>query len=391
MRIINKYLLYLHNQKITTSDKGGLNTTMLQVFSMCKALSCNGVKVRLFIEGDDSFDKNLDAFEKGAFTSELPFEVSHWSRMNSNQLFNKILIRKKILRLIKLEQPDIIMTREPFFLKPISKTGIPVIYESHNSRQHVSLNILHKYILKEIIKAARRKNFLILFCISKALSEYWIKQNVEISKVFVWHDGFDVQLFTNQKEKARARELLSLPKDKKIATYTGGLYPDREIESIIKLAQINPDVHFLIIGGPVANKRYFESLAIDSQITNICFKGFVDHNTVPEYLFASDVLLALWSEKVPTIKYCSPLKLFEYMASGRIILAHNFPTIREVLIDGKDAVFCKPSDFEDLNNQFQRALAFSGEETVGIAAREKAFALYTWDNRAREMINYLDK
>jgi glycosyltransferase involved in cell wall biosynthesis len=60
------------------------------------------------------------------------------------------------------------------------------------------------------------------------------------------------------------------------------------------------------------------------------------------------VLLALWSKKVPTINYCSPLKIFEYMASGRIMVAHGFPTIKEVIKHNKNGLLARPDDFNDL-------------------------------------------
>ena len=55
--------------------------------------------------------------------------------------------------------------------------------------------------------------------------------------------------------------------------------------------------------------------------------------------------------KVPTINYCSPLKVFEYMASNKLIVADAFVTIKEVLTD--KMYFVKPDDYDDLKSTFK--------------------------------------
>ena len=77
----------------------------------------------------------------------------------------------------------------------------------------------------------------------------------------------------------------------------------------------------------------------------------------PEYLY-SGYSVSLWSYEVPTINYCSPLKIFEYMAAGRTILAQGFPTILEVLHNNENAIIAKPDSFQDLYDKLKYALDF---------------------------------
>ena len=56
----------------------------------------------------------------------------------------------------------------------------------------------------------------------------------------------------------------------------------------------------------------------------------------------------IWTDKTNTMNYCSPLKLFEYMAAGRIIVGHDFPTISEVLTNNETALLVPPDSFEAL-------------------------------------------
>ena len=176
---------------------------------------------------------------------------------------------------------------------------------------------------------------------------------------------------------------MGLPINKKVFIYTGSLYPDREVENILLLAKQLPQHFFCIVGGPDKNKDYYVNLSSKMKLDNIKFTGHISHSLVPKYLKSADVLLALWSNKVPTINYCSPLKIFEYMASGTTIVAHNFPTIQEVLQHKINAFLVRYGDMDDLVKQSEIALL---ENSCGKLAREHA-KKFTWDVRVKKIMD----
>jgi glycosyltransferase involved in cell wall biosynthesis len=112
---------------------------------------------------------------------------------------------------------------------------------------------------------------------------------------------------------------------------------------------------------------------------------------IPSYLFTADILLALWSSDVPTINFCSPLKVFEYMAAGRLILAHGFPTIKEILVDGVNAYLANPNDLNDLDKKFKQALNDENEKIISNTARKDAFEKYSWSVRTNIIVNEFKK
>ena len=310
---------------VQPSKSGGLNTTLLQVFSMCTAFVNAGYKVTLAMQKNEGFEHNSEIFIKNTFKSGINFKISTWNQKSKNVFLNRVLVKSRIIEKVKKNKPDIVFTRDESILNALTKFNIPLIYESHNARLHSRNIILHKFLERRLLLASGSPNFKCLFSISKALSKYWEQKGVPRKKLFAWHDGFEATLFENYIEKNNARSKLNLSKDRTIVTYTGGLYPDREIENIIQLAKEFPELCFLVIGGPEKNRQHYQKIAYDEAVTNINFMGFIKHNLIPNYLYASDILLALWSSRVPTINYCSPLKIFEYMAAGRTIVAHDFP------------------------------------------------------------------
>ena len=103
-------------------------------------------------------------------------------------------------------------------------------------------------------------------------------------KLFAWHDGFDASIFEKHINKDIAKSKLGLPVNKTIVTYTGGLYPDRDTENIIYLANDFPELYFIVIGGPEINRQYFQRISKEKSVSNINFMGFVKHNLIPNYL-----------------------------------------------------------------------------------------------------------
>ena len=84
------------------------------------------------------------------------------------------------------------------------------------------------------------------------------------------------------------------------------------------------------------------------QLDNILILGRKPKNEVPYYLKSADILLL---PNIPinkeSIEYTSPIKMFEYMASQRLIIASRLPSIEEIL-NSKNAVFFKAGDAQDL-------------------------------------------
>ena len=94
----------------------------------------------------------------------------------------------------------------------------------------------------------------------------------------------------------------------------------------------------------------------------------------------------IWSKDVPTINYCSPMKVFEYMSSGNLIVGHGFITIKEILTDGKNAYLADPDSYHELSAKLKIALNEIGQTDIGLKARRLAKANYSWDKRAKTII-----
>jgi len=123
---------------------------------------------------------------------------------------------------------------------------------------------------------------------------------------------------------------------------------DRVISAIAKDGAEHPRMLFVIGDGPAraALEAQAEALGIASRVV---FTGIVPREEIPVYVSTFDIAL-----QPAVVSYASPLKLFEYLALGRAIVAPNQPNICEVLDDGVNAVLFDPKDPEGLTNAIGR-------------------------------------
>ena len=367
-------ILYLHNSEYSSSM-----ANLIQIKAMCKAMSDRKMDVTLSLQANGK--KNLQVI------TEYPYNIDFRKRIINNKKIDKYINIQSVKKVINKINPDIIYLRSPLLLKQAENSKKPLIIELHNNKLHQGYAWLDKYWSRFLIRMSKSEQILKIVCISQALSDYWIKKGIPYEKVIIAHDAIDHQQFEKPLDRLEARRYLNLPMNNKIITYVGRLYKNRKIENILELVKTYSDALFLIIGGPDIQSQYYKEKADKLKLKNIIFKGQIPHENIYNYLYASDVLLGLWSSDVPTINYCSPLKLFEYMASGRIIVAHGFPTVKEVLTHKQNAILSEPDSLDDLIRKTGESLELSYPSSMADNARQLVMEYYTWENRTHKIFD----
>ena len=352
---------------------------LVQVLSMCKAMSELGNEVILSIPSlyYKTDNKIIDIYN---------YKILLRKGENRFGKFKKYLDRQAIRSVVNTIKPDLIYLREPLLLSQISNLYIPIIMELHNNKLHLGYNFLNNYWKYYVIKNTKNNRIKLIVTISNALTNFWVKEGIPKEKIITEHDCVDTELYKNELSKKEAREILKIDSNRPIITYLGRIYKNRRIDDIVKLSKIFNEINFYVVGGPNERAEFYSKLANKENINNLTFVGQVPHEKTPLYLYASDILLALWSKDVPTINYCSPLKIFEYMASGRIIIAYNFPTIGEVLKNNETALLVEPESIQGLAEAINYALN-NDLSDLGRNARREAFINYSWYGRAHRILN----
>lgn len=272
---------------------------------------------------------------------------------------------------------------------------LPTVYELHDVP---SENRRQRGMLAALVASER---LLGLVTITRALRDHLrraLPAGFPERRLLVAPDGVDESAVELAVDRRRARRTLGLdpvldPGDRRLAVYTGHLYTGRGIGLILDLARRRPDHRFLLVGGTPddIDRRRRQAEGLD----NVTFAGFVAPAEIPLYLRAADVLLMPYADRVAvagggdTAAWASPLKMFEYLAAGRPILASTLPVLQEVLTDGRNALLLPHGAPE----RWSQALARLRDdpptaERLARTAREDA-AGFTWRRRAERLLDEL--
>ncbi len=216
--------------------------------------------------------------------------------------------------------------------------------------------------------------------------ELWINYGISSDKIFVAHDGVDLAEFKRiaKLKKKELRKKLGLPLEKEIICYVGSLSKDRGIEFILEAATFYKDKNylFLIIGGRNSEINKYKNKL---KTNNIVFTGYIENSKVPLYLRCADLLVMPYQRKVVTIDGCSPMKIFEYLASGGYILTPIFSSFCEVMKDFEGITFYEPEDSRKFIFEIDKILP--NPNALRFHDRFDKLNKYSWQNRAKKLLN----
>ena len=179
-----------------------------------------------------------------------------------------------------------------------------------------------------------------------------------------------------------------------IVGYAGHLYPWKGVDVLLEAIERLRGVSALIVGGHEAegDRARLESRAVRLGISHrVMFTGHVEPSRVAALLQRSTILVLPNPPSAASTHFTSPLKLFEYMATGRAIVASDLPAIREVLQDDKNALLVPAGDPAALARAIERLTA--DREMAMRLARQALddVADYTWERRASRLEALLDE
>ena len=221
----------------------------------------------------------------------------------------------------------------------------------------------------------------LILAVSRELGEALVSAGAERSKVEVLPNGVDVDLFRPDGPSRRAGL-----EGKLVVGFVGSLKRWHGIDVLaagFRRVASNPRLHLLVLGsGPVAKEIDDLALELPGRVTRV---DAVPHQEVPEYLRAMDLAVAPY----PALErfYFSPLKVLEYMAAGRAIIAARIGQVSELLRHEDTGILIEPGDPEALARAIERLAA--DEElrlSLGRAASVEARGAHPWTERAGRII-----
>lgn len=352
---------------------------------MARAFYKNSAKIsfRGFIDKNIDIECSHEIIEKWqTFCSDVL--LSPFTRNLFNNKINLAYLRAYygVFRELRTGKYDFLFTRSIaiVFVLYLLRFDGKIILELHNNKLAgpKALDWCYKCMLK-------RRDNLSIIVISGALKKYFLNLGIKERKICAFHDGVDLDAVRRTRDrKLEIKKMFG--NDKIVFTYAGSLYADRKISRIVKLAISYPDLNFLVIGGTEKEIAAILSSEGNPLLENLIFLGRIRGEEVQSWLLSSDVLLALWSWEVRTMKYCSPLKVFEYLLTQKIFICEAFPTILEV-IDESNAILVEPENMQELTVGVKAAVDLVKSGVSMGNNYDLVRSRYTWVLRASEILS----
>ncbi len=382
-------IIYIANSRIPTEKAHGH-----QIMKMCETFSALGADLELVVPRRVSRDfsgKNPFAYygiKENFVIRKLNIIDPYWLMRFPGGIYLKVqaaffMIGLFFYFLFKRGRKDcVIYTRDEHLLPLLLFFSSQVVWEAH------ALPRNKNYYLSSWRKCS------LLVCLTKQMKNDLAELGITEDKIHVSPDAVDLDVFGIEISPEEARKKVGLPIDRIILGYTGSFKTkgmDKGIKDIIGALKIigGKNILFVAVGGNEDDLAEYGRLAAAAGVAGqVKLLSKVEQKQLAVFQQAFDMLLMPFPRTRHYLYYMSPLKMFEYMAAKRPIIASDLPTIREVL-DEANCIFVRPDDPADLAEKISAVAANPGEFEKNSQEAYNKVEDYTWEKRAQDILNLL--
>ncbi len=383
-------LLYLADIRLPLERANGLQTV-----STCHALAARGHRVTLLVRPDTAAGTR----DPLSFYGLAPIDGLTIARVpvaGPAPLRRAHYLAAAVKRSLAPPRPTVIFTRDlgvAALLARLPRPGRPpLLYESHGYAPTVSALMPTLHARAASASAAK------LARLERRERRVWASADGYVTLTAA-HAEELADRFGPRPAVAVVPDGARLPADRvftwsgpratqPIVAYAGHLYPWKGVDVLIEALALVPDVAGRIVGGHPRESdlgRVTALAATRGLGSRIVFTGLLPPHEVAGAIAEADILVLPNTATEVSARYTSPLKLFEYLAAGRPIVASRLPALAEVLEDGVNALLVAPEDPQALADAIRR-LAADPALAVRLAARAFADAeRYSWARRAERL------
>lgn len=377
MRILYLSISYIPSRRASS----------VQVMKMCHAFAKHGHEVSLVSKRTPERQEIQNGDDYHFYGVTRNFEITKLDRPVT--VGGGIVYAREMERVLykKRHEVDLVYSRDAVGAWNAIRLGMPVVFEAHG----LPANAWSRFFWKKIVASPYLKRFV---TISAALRDELVRQGLAPSSTpaCVAHDGADTpsELLT-----AAPPPHPTLALEGPHLGYVGQLWRGKGMELIATLAGRMPRCVFHVVGG---NDRDVQTWQDSSLPPNVVLHGFVPHGMLTNYYRHFDMLMMPYQKQVygatgkeDTSRWMSPLKMFEYMATGKPIISSDLPVLREVLEHESNALLVPPDELCKWEEAICRLLGDTElRNQLGNTAKRDLLTQYTWDSRAMKVLDGLE-
>ena len=274
------------------------------------------------------------------------------------------------------------------------KHSIPLVLEVNSPLTYEEEKYRGGSVFPSLSRWAERRTWRradLLVAVSQALCNHFEEAGVKARKVEILPNAVDTRLFRPEVDDSQLRNRLK-PDGRFVVGFVGSFKAWHGVDFLLEafkwLRGDDASYHLLLVGdGPMRAKLEEETrwLGLQEAVTLV---GSVPHEEVPRYLALMDVAVAPY----PALDdfYFSPLKLYEYMAGGRAVVASRIGQVAEVIADGFTGLLYEPGNEEALLGCIRRLRT---DESLRIELGQNArmaCSKNTWRQNAERVVGWVE-
>lgn len=207
-------------------------------------------------------------------------------------------------------------------------------------------------------------------------------------KIKIIPNGVNVDLFLESVDVAQTRAELGVG-DAPIMMFVGGFQMwhglDKLLEALAEIVKTLPETHLVLVGDGPARPFVEENIRRLNLTNFVTITGFQPHVRIPQLLAVADVVTVPYP-KLPQEMWFSPLKLYEYMAAGKAIVASSAGQIKNVLRHNENGLLVTPGDVMELAHACLHLLQNKAERgRLGANAQQEAETEHAWSRQIERL------
>lgn len=377
----------------------------VQTIRMCEGFSKNGWEVKLAHANRKQVSHDLIGQSVSNFYAvQEPVDVASVPYLDTNPLvpiigaelakpfliFSNLSFSIVALIFAMSDDSDIFITRDWPVAVALVMAGIPTVYSAHTVHAKGFSSRAQK-IFKLIAESEPLK---LVVANSRGTADGMSDLGVPEEKILTIPNAVDISDYEPEIQKYEARKQVGLPLDKNLAIYTGSLFVPKGSHLLAK-ASAYFEGEVILVGGKPDEVEEMRDFVRKNELSDVTIVGHVKPRLVPLYQFAADVLvlppLAGNYERRHQAEFTSPLKLFEYMAARRPIIASRLSSIEDILTHDENALLVEPGDPKVLGEGIGQLLNDSRRAARLTDNAAETVRQYTWEARAAKILDRLSK
>jgi glycosyltransferase involved in cell wall biosynthesis len=266
----------------------------------------------------------------------------------------------------------------------VLEVNSPYSYQKQTFDETLYFRHLLRFFERHICRTASR-----VIVVSTPLKKFLVSIGVPEERIIVMPNGTDPEAFHPNLDGHEIRRQYGL-EDKMVIGFTGILRPwhglDLLIQAFEEVASTRKDLHLLIVGdGPI--RPELERMLVERELSGkVTITGRQPHERVRFFVAAMDIAVS-----PRATFYASPMKLLEYMAMGKAIVAPDMENIRDILRHEENGLLFRAEDVGALAKSLEGLIKDATlRAALGSTARRDIEAERTWLHNAQGVMRLIE-